>query len=135
VARDFPLAFLTAADHLLALKRAVTSASRQILEDRATINESPRDSEASADLKVALDVASDWSRRLLSETEATAALVDFIERVEQAESSIRVSLKPPVPSDRGAGVRLVSLSHFVPMKIKKRGVELRIILRGKDDGP
>ncbi len=117
------------------LERAVMIASQQILEDSAAINSALRDLEAPADLKAAFDAASDWSGRLQSETDAAVALTELIERVELTESGARVSLILPIPSGRGAGVTAVSLSRFVPMKMKRRGVELRIILEGKDDAP
>jgi len=113
------------------IERAVTIASRQLLENQAALNEAVG---ASADLKPALDAASEWNRRLRSEAEAPAALVELIERVELAEGGVRISLKLPMPSDRVTATA-VGLSSFVPIKMKKRGVELRIVLGANDDAP
>jgi len=110
------------------IERAVTIASRQLLEDQTAINEAV---EASADLKPALDAASQWNRRLRAEAEAPAALVELIERVELAEGGVRIALKLPMSSEHGAAT--VGLCRFVPIKMKRRGVELRIVLGANDD--
>ncbi len=112
------------------IERAVVIASRQLLENQAAINEAVG---ASADLKAALDAASEWNRRLGSETEAPVALVELLERVELTEGGVRVSLKPPISSERGAAA--LGLSRFGPIKMKRRGVELRIVLGANDDAP
>jgi hypothetical protein len=51
------------------------------------------------------ELASDWSRRLVSETESTVALSEVVERVELTVGGIRVGLKLALPS-RDGGPRL-----------------------------
>jgi hypothetical protein len=49
---------------------------------------------------------------------------------------IRIVLKISIPYDPRAcqaGSKVLRISRFVPMKLKRRGVELRIILDGKDE--
>jgi site-specific DNA recombinase len=74
------------------------------------------------------------SGRLLAETESAAALVEVIERVQLTAEGIRIVLKISVPWSQmagQAGSKILHISHFVPMKLKRRGVEMRIILDGK----
>jgi hypothetical protein len=76
------------------------------------------------------------SGRLLAETESAAALVAVIERVQLTAEGIRIVLKISIPGNSTAGQassKVLRLSRFVPMKLKRRGVELRIILEGKNE--
>jgi hypothetical protein len=73
---------------------------------------------------------------LLAETESAAALVEVIEKVQLTADGFRIVLKISIPcgSTAGhAGAKILRVSRFVPMKLKRRGVELRIILGGKDE--
>jgi hypothetical protein len=72
-----------------------------------------------------------------SETEAAAATAELIKG--QSDSQRRAFESPskvPISAGRAAGVSSLNalcLARFFPMKIKRRGVEMRIILDGKDD--
>ena len=58
-------------------------------------------------------------------------------RVELRDDGISVTLGIEVPCSR-AGVRtssILNLSRFVPLKMKRRGVETRIIMAAGDDLP
>jgi site-specific DNA recombinase len=80
-----------------------------------------------------LKAAHAWSERLASRGEAAAALGELIERVQLSRESIHLSLKLPLPlnepSDGAKPVELL-LSQLVPMQMKRRGVEMRIVLEG-----
>ena len=66
-------------------------------------------------------------------SEARAALAELIKHVQLTQTGLRVTVKLPVVSG-GAGPRDgISLSHFVPMTMRRRGVELRLILDGRGD--
>jgi hypothetical protein len=54
--------------------------------------------------------------------------------VQLTESGLRVTINLPVVSAAESG-SIVALSHFVPTRIKRRGVELRLILDGHADRP
>ena len=76
------------------------------------------------------------SGRLLAKTESAAALVEVIEKVQLTAEGFRIVLKisvPRGPTAAHAGAKILRMSRFVPMKLKRRGVELRIILGGKDE--
>ncbi len=74
-----------------------------------------------------------WTGRLASRDEAAAALSELIERVRLSRESLHLSLRLPLaltePSDLASPVNL-PLSRLVPMQMKRRGVEMRIVLQG-----
>jgi hypothetical protein len=58
-------------------------------------------------------------------------------RIELCDDGVRVTLKTRVPCSR-AGVQtssILGLSHFVPLKMKRRGVETRIIIAAVNKPP
>jgi hypothetical protein len=69
-----------------------------------------------------------WSGRLRSSTEVAAALAAVVHRVELSRDGLHLSLKVPMPA-AGAGNDLpchdVMVTRFVPLQVKRRGVELR----------
>ncbi len=93
--------------------------------------------EASGDdpngLRTVLKSAHTWSERLASRNESAAALGELIERVQLSRESLHLSLKLPLPltepSDVASPANLL-LSRLVPMQMKRRGVEMRIVLEG-----
>jgi hypothetical protein len=74
-----------------------------------------------------------WIERLASSSETAAALGELIERVQLSRQSIHLSLKLRLaltePSEVASPVRLL-LSRLVPIQMKRRGVERRIVLQG-----
>ena len=85
-----------------------------------------------SDVDQILAIASDWRQRLLSQAEAPAAIGELIASVQVTNKGIRITLKVPIPpsSEEQPSTSLLRLSHFVRMKVKRRGVEMRIILDG-----
>ena len=120
------------------LERAVAIAARHILSDRAGLLEALEKSGIdSPDLRATLESASNFSRRLQDESNATASLVEIVNRVELHDDGIALTLGIEVPCSR-AGVRsssILSLSRFAPLRMKRRGVETRIIIAAGDDLP
>jgi hypothetical protein len=51
-----------------------------------------------SDVDQILAIASDWRQRLLSETEAPAAIGELIASVQLTDKGIRIALKVPIPS-------------------------------------
>lgn len=120
------------------LERAVLDVARSILGDSAAMTAALRESGPGSDnVEQILGMASDWRQRLLSEPEAVAALAELIKRVQLSEKGIRVTLKFPITQDGSDGALYppISLSHFVPMRMRRRGVEMRLILNGQFDKP
>ena len=74
-----------------------------------------------------------WIKSLRSETETSPALVRLIECVGLKQDGIQVSIKLPIPaSDERdpATPNELALARFVPMRMKRRGVEMRLIIDG-----
>jgi site-specific DNA recombinase len=118
--------------------RAVAIAARHILRDRAGLLEALEKSGIdSPDLRATLESASNLSRRLQNEADAAVTLVAIVNRVELRDDGIAATLRIEVKCSR-AGLRTGSdldLSRFVPLRMKRRGMETRIIIAAGDDLP
>jgi hypothetical protein len=71
--------------------------------------------------------------RLRSDSETASALTEIIERLELSGDGIRVALRLHIfPAEEGGGALTshVALTKFVPLQMKRRGVEMRIVLEG-----
>ena len=91
----------------------------------------------SPDVRTTIESTSAFSRRLENEADSRDCLVELVDRIELCDDGVRVILKIPVPCSR-AGVRtnsILDLSRFVPLKMKRRGVETRIIIAAGDEPP
>jgi DNA invertase Pin-like site-specific DNA recombinase len=104
------------------LEQAVVMALRSILADQAGLVNGVEDT---AEVEQVLRVASTWRKRLDTASEAQAALTELVEQVQVTETGLRVTVKLSTEQ------RSVSESHFVPMSIRRRGVELRLIVDGQ----
>ena len=120
------------------IERAVAIAARHILSDRAGLLETLEKSGIdSPDVRATLESASNLFRRLQNQADATACLGEVIDRTELRDDGLSVTLRIEVPCSR-AGVRtssILNLSRFVPLKMRRRGVETRIIIAVGDDLP
>ena len=116
------------------VERSVSAAARQILADRDAIAQAVEESGSDAHrLPAVLKSAQAWSERLRTKREAAAALADLIERTDLSRDGIRVTLKVPIPpaeEQKGAPPLHIVLTRFVPMQMKRRGVEMRMVLEG-----
>jgi site-specific DNA recombinase len=116
------------------LERSVSNAARGMLADRNAIAQAVE--EAGIDVNRLLEVlrsAQVWIERLRGGREAASALAELIERVELGRDGIRVSLKLPIPlaeEEKGVPPRHIALTKFVPVRMKRRGVEMRMVLEG-----
>jgi len=71
--------------------------------------------------------------RLRADREAASGLGELAERVELSRDGIRVSLKLPLlPTGDHNGVNPshLALTRFVPIQLKRRGIEMRLVLEG-----
>jgi site-specific DNA recombinase len=120
------------------LERAAAIAARQILNDRAgLLGELQKSGIESPDLRATLEVTAAFCRRLENAAEVSACIAELVDRVELRDDGIGVTLKIQVPCSR-AGARttsLLSLIRFVPLKMKRRGVETRIIIAAGGELP
>jgi site-specific DNA recombinase len=120
------------------IERAVTIAARHMLSDRAGLLEALEKSGIdSPDVRATLESTSNLLQQLQTEAASMDCLTDLIDRVHLRDDGISVTLSIQVPCSR-AGVRtnsIFNLSHFVPLRMKRRGVETRIIMTEGEDLP
>jgi site-specific DNA recombinase len=114
------------------IERSIAAAARSILDDQQTvvfaIEEVGLDSSRIAPI---LKSAAAWSARLQSEQDI--ALSTLTDRVDLDQDGMRLSLKLPLSNAesgaRGASSHL-SIKRRVPMQLRRRGVELRLVING-----
>jgi DNA invertase Pin-like site-specific DNA recombinase len=120
------------------LERALAIAARHVVSDRAGLLEALEKSAiASPDIGATLESASSLLRRLETPADAAEWSGEVIGRAELRDDGILVTLSIEVPCSR-AGVpttSVLSLSRFLPLKMKRRGVETRIIIAADNDLP
>jgi DNA invertase Pin-like site-specific DNA recombinase len=120
----------------LQLERVVRAAVRSMLADQAALVVAIEDSCAGTEkVEQILGIASTWRKRLSDEHEAQAALGELVTQVQLSGSGLRLLFNISPGLVGGALSEAVSLSHFVPMTIRRRGVELRLILEGHTEEP
>jgi DNA invertase Pin-like site-specific DNA recombinase len=119
------------------LERAVAIAARSILDDKAAILDALQGAGmGDTDVNQVFTFAADWRERLRSDMERSTALVELVEKAILTDEGIRLGLKIPVPCCRPGGAPLRKVLHlfrFVPLKVKRRGVEMRLIINGGDE--
>ena len=89
-----------------------------------------------ADLNPVFTLAAEWRERLLAERERSTALVELVEKAVLTDEGIRLGLNIPVPCGGPGSAPLRKVLHlfrFVPLKVKRRGVEMRLIINGGDE--
>ena len=117
------------------IEQRVAAAAQAVLGDRPAIALALEASGVDSNrLPSVLKSAQTWSERLRSD--AAAALGELIERVQLSRESLHLSLKLPLvpaePSDVTGPASLV-LTRVVPMQMKRRCVEMRIVLEGESN--
>jgi site-specific DNA recombinase len=119
------------------LERTVAIAARHLLSDRASLLQALESSDINApDPRAILESASSLLIRLQNESDAAACLVELISRVELRSDGIALTLKIQVLSSHvSVTPNTLNLFRFVPVKMKRRGVETRIILAMGDALP
>ena len=88
------------------------------------------------DVNQIFTLADESRERLRSEMERSMALVELVEKAILTDEGIRVGLNIPVLCG-GPGstplCKVILLFRFVPLKVKRRGVEMRLIINGGDE--
>ena len=116
------------------IERAVSAGARTMLGDRAAIalvlEESGIDS---SHLVPVLRSAQTLIERLQADGEtASSTLGEIIERVDLLREGIRILLKLPIAAeDRRGTARHLALARLIPLQLKRRGVETRMVLAGE----
>jgi site-specific DNA recombinase len=115
------------------IERSVAAAACQILSDRIEIAAATQlIGLAGNRLPAIFSVAEQWRKRLQSEVEGGGALNALVNRIDLSDSSIRLALKLPIPSSDGQPAESAAhmITRVVPMQIKRRGVEMRLVIKG-----
>ncbi len=114
------------------LEDRVAAAIREMLDDESSVLEAAqKTSHDSARIERVLHTARNWSRLLQSEAEQTSALDAAVDRVDLKSDGIRVSIKLSVAGAEKSRAQLldqVTIARWFPMQLKRRGVELRMIV-------
>jgi site-specific DNA recombinase len=114
------------------IERSIAAAAQSILDDQQTvisaIEEAGLDSSRIAPL---LKSAAAWSARV--KVEQDKALSSLVDRVDLGQDGMRLSIKLPLADAEGGapdGSSHLSVKRHVPMQIRRRGVELRLVING-----
>jgi len=103
-----------------------------MLDDQASVLEAALKTEIdSRQIDRVLHAARTWSHRLQSEAEQTAAIAALVDRVELKCDGMGVSIKLPIADTEKSRAQLsdaVAIARSFPMQLKRRGVELRLII-------
>ena len=119
------------------LERAVAIATRSILDDKAAVLEALQVAGmGDANINQVFTLVAEWRDRLLAERERSTALIELVVKVVMTDEGIRLGLNMPIPPG-GPGSKsqrkVLHLFRFVPLKVKRRGVEMRLIINGGDE--
>lgn len=130
-ARKFPEAWRIPA---LEIERLLAAELAKILDKREEIvgDLDHRDLDA-REINSILQTAAQWSNRLRSEEESCSAMVSLIDRAELGKDGIALSIKLPIPTiDKSstAAATHLSLTRHIPLGVKRRGIEMRLISVG-----
>ena len=119
------------------LERAVAIAARVILDDKAAILEALQVAGmGDTDPNQIFTLVAELRERLLAERERSVALVELVEKAVLTDEGIRLGLNIRVLCRGPGGVSPSTMLHlfrFVPLNVKRRGVEMRLIINGGDE--
>jgi site-specific DNA recombinase len=120
-----------------ALERAVAIAARSILDDKSAILEALQVAGlGDADINPIFTLVTESRERLLAEKERPTALIEFMEKAVLTDEGIRLGLNISVPCGGPFSAPLRKVLHlfrFIPLKVKRRGVEMRLTINGSDE--
>jgi site-specific DNA recombinase len=117
------------------IERSVAIATRQIVKDQASISTALQEGGISTmELSFALKIVEDCCAQLEAHSEIATTISEAIERVDLSKDGIQLTLNlAPLISHQVSvpvGARL-TITRLVPLQIKRRGVELRLVLKGE----
>jgi site-specific DNA recombinase len=118
----------------LELERTVAAAAQQLLTDEPAIATAVEEAGTAVNrIPAILETTRTWCGKLQSSTEAAAALAALVHRIELSRDGLRLSLKVPMPAigaENDPTCRDAIVTRFIPLQIKRRGVELRLVIAG-----
>lgn len=117
------------------IERSITEAICLMIGDRAAVALAA--DEAGVDpilLPTIISTAKALIQQLRSSSEAATALSALVERVDLSLERARVSVKLPiVPHSDDREIKVLTIAKLVPLQMKRRGSEMRIVLEGNSE--
>jgi DNA invertase Pin-like site-specific DNA recombinase len=115
------------------IEQNVSAAAVAMLADESAVTLALETSGTNSDrLSCALNSAQSWLGRLQSASESAAALAELVTRVDISRDGMRLLLELPIatsqPDEKSRDH--ISLSRVFPMEMKRRGIEMRMVLEG-----
>jgi site-specific DNA recombinase len=114
------------------LEGRVAAAVGEMLDDESSVLEAAqKTTHDSGRVERVLHAARSWSRLLHSEAEQTSAIATLVDRVKLKSEGIRISIQLPIAGAEKSRPQLpdqVAIARWFPMLLKRRGVELRLIV-------
>jgi hypothetical protein len=113
------------------LEGRVAAAAGEMLDDESAVLEAAQKTDNdSSQVDRVLHAARTWRHRVQSEAEQTSAIAELVDRVELKSDGIRVSIELPIVGAEKSGAQpdQVAIARWFPMQLKRRGVELRLIV-------
>ena len=116
------------------IEQTVSAAAVAMLADESAVTLALETSGTNSDrLSCALNSAQSWLERLQSASESAAALAELVTRVDISREGMQLLLELPIASsqsDEKSSQDHISLSRVFPMEMKRRGIEMRMVLEG-----
>jgi site-specific DNA recombinase len=117
------------------IEQTVSAAAVTMLADESAVTLALETAGTNSDrLSYALNSAQSWLERLQSVAESAAALAELVTRVDISREGMQLLLELPIAtsqSDEKRSQYHVSLSRVFPMEMKRRGIEMRMVLEGE----
>ncbi len=115
------------------IENIVAQATRKILDDQPAITESLREAGVDArSIPGALKVSAVQSKDLNSVTGRAEALERIVQRIDIRHEGMRLTLLLPMigSGDKVDSTLSPTITRDVPMKIRRRGVEMKLVITG-----
>ncbi len=113
------------------IESSVISSVRKILEDRTAILEAIQSAEiAPRSIPSILETVTALSRKQESAADPTNPIARMVHRVDLKENGIELSVKFPIPRGEDTAPKELHFTRFIPMQVKRRGVEMRLVGSG-----
>jgi site-specific DNA recombinase len=115
------------------IEQTVSAAAVAMLADESAVTLALETSATNSDrLSCALNSARSWLERLQSASESAAALAELVTRVDISREGMQLLLGLPITTFQSDEMSQdhISLSRLFPMEMKRRGIEMRMVLEG-----
>ena len=113
------------------IESSVISSVRKILEDRTAILEAIQSAEvAPRRIPSIFETVTALSRKQESGADPSNRIARLVDRVDLRQDGIRLSITFPLPFGEDSAPKELHFTRFIPMQVKRRGVEMRLVIAG-----